>query len=221
MYNARWPFISGYRSHTTSCLGLDPGISSASSGSHGKQMWKYQNDYQMSLSTCLRLNNMLEMNHSISGKKHNQLITGTKMKLLRYVVAEYWKIGSCSGRSWKWLLPCPVYHPMVGKYHTRFKESMYIYICCRISVSTCSQLGIFVFSFYTLCIPGYSAANDAHRSSTLRLSPAFSSSSAVKKRAFKTMRSWHQLVSVKTRRVVYIHELQYKWKNIYNYIYIL
>lgn len=81
-----------------------------------------------SLSTCLRLNNMLEMNHSISGKKHNQLITGTKMKLLRYVVAEYWKIGSCSGRSWKWLLPCPVYHPMVGKYHTRFKESMYIYI---------------------------------------------------------------------------------------------
>lgn len=44
---------------------------------------------KLSLSTCLRLNNMLEMNHSISGKKHNQLITGTKMKLLRYVVAEY------------------------------------------------------------------------------------------------------------------------------------
>lgn len=137
MYNARWPFISGYRSHTTSCLGLDPGISSASSGSHGKQMWKYQNDYQMSLSTCLRLNNMLEMNHSISGKKHNQLITGTKMKLLRYVVAEYWKIGSCSGRSWKWLLPCPVYHPMVGKYHTRFKESMYI---CIYMLNICFNL---------------------------------------------------------------------------------
>lgn len=93
---------------------------------------------------------------------------------------------------------------------------IYVYICW-ISVSTCSQLGIFVFSFYTLCIPGYSAANDAHRSSTLRLSPAFSSSSAVKKRAFKTMRSWHQLVSVKTMRVVYIHELKYKWKNIIIY----
>ena len=112
---------------------------------------------------------------------------------------------------------------MVGKYHTRFKESIYVYIykyiyICWISVSTCSQLGIFAFSFYTPCIPGYSAANDAHRSSTLRLSPAFSSSSAVKMRASKPVRSWHQLVSVKTRRVVYIHELEYKWKNKYIYI---
>ena len=81
------------------------------------------------------------------------------------------------------------------------------------------QLGIFVsiFSCYTPpCISGCSAAIDAHRSSTLRFSPSFSSSSAVKMRAWR-VGSWARMAaigncinvldgdSVKTRRAIYLY----------------